>query len=216
MRFISLVDTVNIRENCLRVRGLLMVLKLWKLRCRKLFFKNFLKFLGIENFCYYSKGCGNNFSLCYRINESNVRFSSSGREDCDVRCLGKGRPFYLEILDPKRTKYETEDFKALQNKINLSSLIQVRDLQLVHRSELGKIKLGEESKTKEYNALCISKTEITQEQMEKLNDIREITLMQKTPIRVLHRRPLAVRERKICKIKAKKVTGKKYFFLLAN
>lgn len=124
--------------------------------------------------------------------------------------MGKGRPFYLEILDPKKTKYEPEDFKKLQNKINLSNLIQVRDLQLVHKSELGKIKLGEESKTKQYNALCISKTEITQEQIDKLNSIEEVVLKQKTPIRVLHRRPLAVRERKIYKITAKKIAGKNH------
>lgn len=122
--------------------------------------------------------------------------------------MGKGRPFYLEILAPKRTKYAAEDFKKLQDKINLSNLIQVRDLQLVHKSELGKIKLGEESKTKEYNAICISKTEISQEQIDKLNSMEEVTLMQKTPIRVLHRRPLAARERKIYKIKTKKIAGK--------
>lgn len=150
----------------------------------------------------------NFYIICFRINETNVRFSSSGREDCDVRCLGKGRPFYLEILDPKKTKYTNEDFKNLQDKINCSNLIQVKDLQLVHRSELGKIKIGEESKTKEYNAICISRTEITENQIEILNSLKEITLMQKTPIRVLHRRPLAVRERKIYKIKAKKVNGR--------
>lgn len=142
------------------------------------------------------------------ISEGNIRFSSSGREDCDVRCLGKGRPFYLEILDPKRTNFAASDFRMLENKINQSNLITVRDLQLVHKTELGKIKLGEESKTKEYNALCIAKNTITQEQIAKLNDLSEVTLMQKTPIRVLHRRPLAVREKNIYKIKAKKIPGK--------
>lgn len=29
-------------------------------------------------------------------------FSSSGREDVDVRCLGRGRPFALEIADSRR------------------------------------------------------------------------------------------------------------------
>lgn len=145
--------------------------------------------------------------MFYSISEENIKFSSSGREDCDVRCLGKGRPFYLEILDPKKTKYTSTDFKMLHDKINLSNLISVRDLQLVHRSELSKVKLGEESKTKEYNAICVSKTEITQEQIDELNGLEEVVLLQKTPIRVLHRRPLAVREKKIYKIRAQKVAG---------
>lgn len=96
----------------------------------------------------------------------------------------------------------------LQNKINLSTLISVRDMQLVHKSELKAIKLGEESKTKEYNAICVSRVEVTQEQIDKLNSLEEVVLMQKTPIRVLHRRPLAVREKIIHKIKAKKVASK--------
>lgn len=76
------------------------------------------------------------------------------------------------------------------------------------RSDLAQIKLGEESKSKEYHALCISKTAITQEQLDILNNLNEVTLMQKTPIRVLHRRPLAVREKKIYEMKAQKVAGK--------
>lgn len=121
--------------------------------------------------------------------------------------MGKGRPFYLEILDPKKTNFTPHDFRKLENKINISNLVKVRDLQLVHRNELGKIKIGEESKTKEYNALCIAKTAITQKEIDTLNGINEIVLMQKTPIRVLHRRPLAVREKKIYKITAKTVPG---------
>lgn len=124
-----------------------------------------------------------------------------------MRCLGKGRPFYLEILDPKKTNFTPNDFRTLEQNINASGFIKVRDLQVVHRSELGKIKQGEESKKKEYNALCVCKNAITQEHIDKINNLNEITLWQKTPIRVLHRRPLAVRQRKIYKINAKKVAG---------
>ena len=30
------------------------------------------------------------------------KFSSGGREDIDVRMLGSGRPFVIEIISPKR------------------------------------------------------------------------------------------------------------------
>ena len=32
---------------------------------------------------------------------SDARFHSAGREDVDVRMLGEGRPFVLELLQPK-------------------------------------------------------------------------------------------------------------------
>ncbi len=35
-----------------------------------------------------------------------ARFSSSGREDIDVRTLGRGRPFMFEVVNPRRTKFE--------------------------------------------------------------------------------------------------------------
>ena len=31
-----------------------------------------------------------------------LKFASSGREDCDVRMLGKGRPFLVELIDAKK------------------------------------------------------------------------------------------------------------------
>lgn len=69
----------------------------------------------------------------FSVPMSHLKFSASGREDCDVRCLGKGRPFYTEILDPKKTIFTFDEFRELEVKINESSLIKVRDLQSVER-----------------------------------------------------------------------------------
>lgn len=41
-------------------------------------------------------------------------FTSSGREDIDVKCLGKGRPFTLEFFQPKRTDFTREELKNYQ------------------------------------------------------------------------------------------------------
>ncbi|GAB5569640.1 tRNA pseudouridine synthase Pus10 isoform X1 [Prionailurus iriomotensis] len=98
-------------------------------------------------------------------------FSSSGREDVDVRTLGN-------------------------EKINNSSnKIQVRDLQLVTREAIGHMKEGEEEKTKSYSALIWTNKAIQKKDIEFLNDIKDLKIDQKTPLRVLHRRPLAVRTR---------------------
>ncbi|XP_049726324.1 tRNA pseudouridine synthase Pus10 isoform X1 [Elephas maximus indicus] len=123
-------------------------------------------------------------------------FSSSGREDVDVRTLGNGRPFAIELVNPHRVHFTSQEIKELQQKINNSSdKIQVRDLQLVTREAIGHMKEGEEEKTKTYSALIWTNKAIRKEDLRFLNDIKDLKIDQKTPLRVLHRRPLAVRTR---------------------
>ncbi|XP_012677961.2 putative tRNA pseudouridine synthase Pus10 [Clupea harengus] len=125
-------------------------------------------------------------------------FSSSGREDVDVRTLGNGRPFAMELLNPHRLKFNKMEVRQLQEEINQSSdKIRIRDLQLVTREAMGHMKEGEEDKTKSYSALIWSQKAITEEDIEFIGNIKDLEIAQKTPLRVLHRRPLAVRQRVI-------------------
>ncbi|XP_053102989.1 tRNA pseudouridine synthase Pus10 isoform X3 [Hemicordylus capensis] len=123
-------------------------------------------------------------------------FSSSGREDVDVRTLGKGRPFAIELVNPRRVHLTAAEMKELQQTINSSSdKVQVRDLQLVTREAIRHMKEGEEEKTKTYSALIWTEKAIQCEDITFLDNMKELKLNQKTPLRVLHRRPLAVRVR---------------------
>ncbi|KAF1578893.1 UNVERIFIED_CONTAM: putative tRNA pseudouridine synthase Pus10, partial [Eudyptes pachyrhynchus] len=132
--------------------------------------------------------------LMAEFKADSFNFSSSGREDVDVRTLGNGRPFAIELVNPRRIRFTAEEMKGLQQTINNSSdKIQVRDLQLVTRSAIGRMKEGEEEKTKTYSALIWTDKAIQKEDIAFLDDIKELKLDQKTPLRVLHRRPLAVR-----------------------
>ncbi|KAG7260756.1 hypothetical protein CRUP_000195 [Coryphaenoides rupestris] len=125
-------------------------------------------------------------------------FSSSGREDVDVRTLGKGRPFAMELLNPHRSRFTKTEMKQIQETINTSSdKIAVRDLQIVTRECMCHMKEGEEEKTKSYTALVWTQKAIEKDDLVFLDDIKELTLDQKTPLRVLHRRALAVRQRVI-------------------
>ncbi|XP_048732114.2 tRNA pseudouridine synthase Pus10-like [Ostrea edulis] len=133
------------------------------------------------------------------------RFSSSGREDVDVRMLGKGRPFVVEMDDPHRVQFTAQDLLEIQKEINKSADVKVRDLQIVDKIDVNKLKEGEIEKTKTYFALCWSKEPLSQEQLTKLNDVKDLVIYQKTPIRVLHRRPLATRERVVYSMAAEKV-----------
>ncbi|XP_071450586.1 tRNA pseudouridine synthase Pus10 isoform X2 [Hetaerina americana] len=128
------------------------------------------------------------------------KFSASGREDVDVRTLGRGRPFAVELLDPHRVNIEPNELRMLQDEINANSLgkISIRDLQIVSKEELCKLKYGEEEKKKRYTALCIALTPPPPGALESLSEkVHDLVLHQKTPIRVLHRRPLVERLRTI-------------------
>uniref|UniRef100_A0A8C2YEA0 tRNA pseudouridine synthase Pus10 n=1 Tax=Coturnix japonica TaxID=93934 RepID=A0A8C2YEA0_COTJA len=141
--------------------------------------------------------------LMAEFKADSFNFSSSGREDVDVRTLGNGRPFAIELVNPHRIHFTAEEMKGLQQTINNSSdKIQVRDLQLVTRSAIGRMKEGEEEKTKTYSALIWTDKTIQKEHIAFLDNIKELKLDQKTPLRVLHRRPLALRCRIIHTMKS--------------
>ncbi|XP_046847599.1 tRNA pseudouridine synthase Pus10-like [Xenia sp. Carnegie-2017] len=141
------------------------------------------------------------------------KFSSAGREDVDVRMLGKGRPFILELINPRKIAQNLEQIKKLQMKVNSSTDdIKIRDLQKISREECGKLKEAEKSKTKTYRALVYVSEGVTEEELFSLNDNKDIMLNQKTPLRVLHRRPLADRQRKILTMSTEYI-DKNHFYL---
>ncbi|RZB39735.1 tRNA pseudouridine synthase Pus10 [Asbolus verrucosus] len=74
------------------------------------------------------------------FNCKNLVFSASGREDFDVRTLGRGRPFFIKICDPKVTKISSEKFRSIEKAIKKTNLVKVRDLQFIDRKYLNNIK----------------------------------------------------------------------------
>lgn len=66
-------------------------------------------------------------------------FHGMGREDIDVRCLGRGRPFVLEIKEPKRWDI---DYKVAMKIVNeqANGSIEITDVRKSNRSEVVRIK----------------------------------------------------------------------------
>ncbi|XP_060645961.1 putative tRNA pseudouridine synthase Pus10 [Drosophila nasuta] len=132
-----------------------------------------------------------------------ITFMSSGREDVDVRCLGKGRPFVLEIQNARCGSLTQAQALAMEQAVDATGTVSIHNLQVVPREELTHIKTGEEQKRKYYRALCVLEQPATLDILQKLQISESFDIQQKTPIRVLHRRPLHTRPRTIFEVKAR-------------
>jgi len=128
-----------------------------------------------------------------------ITFISAGREDVDVRMLPPhGRPFILELTNPKRSFLNQDEIKNIQNQVNSSTCdIQIRDLQLVKKDDTSRLKEGEQNKKKTYSCIVWVSKEISKEDLVTISQIQKMVISQKTPVRVLHRRSAAIREKTI-------------------
>lgn len=125
----------------------------------------------------------------------NESFHGCGREDIDVRMLGNGRPFVLEIQNPI---IRNINLQKLEKKINNSNKdkIEVCNLRFSDRNEIVRIKSAQFKKT--YLITFKSKKPINKEKLKKVaHSLRGKTIKQFTPLRVAHRRANATREKNI-------------------
>ncbi|KAG7197032.1 hypothetical protein KM043_017564 [Ampulex compressa] len=147
--------------------------------------------------------------LCHSVVEivkaDAIKFLSSGREDVDVRNIYSGRPFAIELVNPKMTNITEELLSNLVKKINKSSKqVQISsDLKVLTRLDLKKLKEGENAKTKFYRALCVCRSNSKELDLEGLNKLKRVKIVQRTPLRVLHRRPLSPRIRIVYDMRAR-------------
>jgi tRNA pseudouridine synthase 10 len=112
--------------------------------------------------------------------------------------LGNGRPFLVELFNPRKPALDASEVETLQSNINSSTdLVEVKQLQVMTKAAAAFLKQGEEEKRKEYSALVWTPDKLTQEMLDKLGEMKDTVIQQKTPIRVLHRRSLATRARTI-------------------
>ncbi|KAH7820122.1 putative tRNA pseudouridine [Monocercomonoides exilis] len=130
-------------------------------------------------------------------------FHSAGREDVDVRMLGNGRPFVIEVINPKCPLRTQDELKSVEDEINhKKDVIQIRNLHIVSKDEFQHLKEGENQKRKVYSAVVWTEAPQTPERLRQLIDTTEDVLVkQLTPLRVLHRRSLAEREKVIHSMK---------------
>jgi len=132
-------------------------------------------------------------------------FHGSGREDIDVRMLGDGRPFVLELKNPKKRNI---DFDYITKKINKENkgLIEVDNLKISDKKEIVRIKNSKFKKIYRITFNCNNLINI--EKLKKaVSSLQNSKISQFTPSRVAHRRANIIRDKHIYKTKIESIDG---------
>ena len=125
-------------------------------------------------------------------------FHGAGREDVDALMLGPGRPFVLEIKEPRR---RDADLAALEREVNdaTNGAVEVEGLRFVSYEMIERVKRHDASKT--YRATVSFDEAVDTTAFEAaLDRLRGTTIEQRTPNRVDHRRADLIRERTVLEI----------------
>lgn len=139
----------------------------------------------------------------------NAVLHGAGREDIDARMLGSGRPFVMEIEAPRKRSL---DLAALEAEINQAADGRVA----VHLDGWTDRKMVQSLKSdkahKKYRILVEIDSSATPDEFRTaLDQLKGVTIRQRTPLRVSHRRADKVRERRVLDIGCTGTEGDRYW-----
>ena len=140
-----------------------------------------------------------------------AKFHGAGREDIDVRMLGTGRPFVLEIKEPKIRKIDLEKISE-EVKEFAKGKTEYLNLKFTERKRKAEIKVSSPDTYKVYRALVKCEDEIKEEDLDKLQSLHII--QQRTPIRVSHRRADKIRQKEVKNIEAEFIDSKTFEMII--
>ncbi|KDP36851.1 hypothetical protein JCGZ_08142 [Jatropha curcas] len=155
---------------------------------------------------------GNILPMCQG---DSYKFHAAGREDIDVRMLGSGRPFLVEIQNARLVPSESL-VKEIETKINNfnTELVGVRNLKIVGNQGWNLMHEGEAEKQKQYCALVWISRPIEDQDLHSIINLKDLQILQRTPIRVLHRRSPLEREKIVHWMKIETIAESSQYFLL--
>lgn len=148
------------------------------------------------------------------------KFHGAGREDIDVRMLGLGRPFILELRSPKIRNLDLDKIERIINK-KTRRKVKIQNLKYTNKKEVIKLKADAENTKKVYKAIVRAEAKITKSQFDqKLLELNTIfntqEIKQRTPYRVSHRRADKIREKIIYKIDGKFIKTHLFEFIIIS
>ncbi len=134
-------------------------------------------------------------------NSTDSKFHGAGREDIDVKMLGTGRPFILELKNPK---IRSINLNKIQKRVNHKNKkkIRISNLNFSNKDQVKTLKANAENTRKTYRALVRSTQKLDKNNfITLLNQLKmrleNQNIDQRTPIRVSHRRVDKYRQKKI-------------------
>ncbi len=136
-----------------------------------------------------------------------AKFHGAGREDIDVLMLGSGRPFVLEIKEPRIRNLDLAKLENEINKIN-EGKTAYHGLKLCERGRKAEIKQSSPDTYKVYEAIVECDEPFDPDKLEELTKLNEIH--QQTPLRVLRRRTDMVRIKHVLDLKYEIIDDKTF------
>ncbi|MDY7081912.1 MAG: tRNA pseudouridine(54/55) synthase Pus10, partial [Halobacteria archaeon] len=122
-------------------------------------------------------------------------FHGAGREDVDALMLGEGRPFVVEVKEPKERSFELDELTEAINE-SADGKVEVENLKFVEGDMVERVKELDASKV--YRMEVEVSERVTQDELDDaLERIEGATVEQRTPQRVDHRRADKVRKREV-------------------
>jgi tRNA pseudouridine synthase 10 len=128
----------------------------------------------------------------------NAVLHGAGREDIDARMIGTGRPFILEVVSPRKRSI---DLGMLETEINRTAdgRVSVAIKRWADRAEVETLKSNKAHK--KYRILVEVEGAVPAEEFAKaVKTLQGVTIYQRTPERVAHRRADKIRERRVLDI----------------
>jgi len=139
-------------------------------------------------------------------------FHGAGREDIDVKMLGTGRPFVIELKNPLKRNIDLKKMEGQINKKNKEK-IEVSNLRFSEREEV--IRIKNEIFSKIYRLELKCNKVINNEKFKKvISSLQDTKIGQLTPSRVAHRRADMVREKHIYSCQIQSVVGSRAMLTL--
>lgn len=131
------------------------------------------------------------------------KFHGAGREDIDVRMLGRGRPFVFEVVGPRR---DDVDLSAVLERFHAEEghRVQIDPFVVVTRARVAELK--EAQYDKRYRLGVAFEGEVPLPLLQGLVG-RSFEVAQRTPQRVAHRRGDLVRDRRVTVLAVRAVTA---------
>ena len=141
---------------------------------------------------------------------SSMTFTSSGREDADVRMIGSGRPFAIRVQNaiPIRPPTDINEYVQLfeeivPSEVECENCVAAKGVHVV----LNQPNM-EPKHMKRYRCVVAFSRPVTDEQLERIKDVEGMTLYQRTPLRVAQSKTIQDKQKTIMKLDYMKISPK--------